>query len=103
MDEKEFRQALKAKIYEEVEEFFEASDQQHRVEEMGDILEVLRSVCGSYAIFMEHVVKVARDKREQRGGFDGKIFLEGIDDGLRADKDKTTKARPNGKEPKEDK
>ena len=98
----EFRNALKEKIFEEVEEFFTADDQRQRVEEMADILEVLKSLCETHAIFIGEVINVAKNKREKRGDFSEKIFLEGIDDGLKKVEGETDATRSISKDDKKD-
>lgn len=67
----EYRQALVAKLAEEVAEFGEAG----AVEELADVLEVVRALQAlpEYATVEEERIK----KHEERGGFEGGIVLSG--------------------------
>ena len=63
--------ALDAKLSEEVREYQES----HSVEEMADILEVLRGIAFWKEIPWSVVENVCAEKREQRGGFEKGIRL----------------------------
>ncbi|WP_028855973.1 nucleoside triphosphate pyrophosphohydrolase [Psychrilyobacter atlanticus] len=74
-DDKEYLVALKAKINEEVEEFYETPC----IEEMADILEVLRAL-GDYYGFSEDEIERARlEKNRKRGAFKNRIILEKVE------------------------
>ncbi len=70
-DDEEYRQALIRKLSEEVEEFLESET----VEELADIMEVVRALrrLPQY----ENAKEVQRAKREERGSFDKRIILKG--------------------------
>ncbi|UUV18317.1 nucleoside triphosphate pyrophosphohydrolase [Fusobacteria bacterium ZRK30] len=73
--DKEYLEALRAKINEEVEEFYETPS----IEEMADILEVLRAL-GDYYGFSEDKIEKARiEKDRKRGAFKRRIILEKVE------------------------
>lgn len=69
--------ALRHKVVEEVQELFNA-DSSGRVEEMADVLEVLRGMALAVGVEWEAIEEVARVKRRERGGFEGGIWLREI-------------------------
>ena len=70
----EFRDALLDKFSEELDEF--ARDPS--AEELADVCEVLRGLSDCFGIPFEHVEQARKQKYESRGGFQQRIFLEGI-------------------------
>lgn len=71
-DDHEYWEKLKEKLSEEVKEFQESESP----EELADILEVVDAVCAYKNISPEELNKIKSKKREERGGFDGKVILE---------------------------
>jgi hypothetical protein len=47
--------------------------------ELADVLEVLRALAAAYGMSWEDVVAEAARKRDERGGFDQRIFLEYVE------------------------
>ena len=72
LDNKEYIEALNKKLTEEVNEYLENEN----INEMVDILEVIRAICDYKSIRFEDIEKKRIEKREKRGGFEKKIFLE---------------------------
>jgi predicted house-cleaning noncanonical NTP pyrophosphatase (MazG superfamily) len=72
--------ALRAKLVEEAEEARAAPDGQLRPE-LADVLEVLQALAAAHGMRWEEVVVEATHKRGERGGFDGRIFLEYVEQG----------------------
>jgi predicted house-cleaning noncanonical NTP pyrophosphatase (MazG superfamily) len=68
----EYRQKLKAKLQEEVNEFLESSDE----EELADILEVIYALCDLYDIDRDKLERLRKDKAKKRGGFKDRIVLD---------------------------
>ena len=46
------------------------------LEELADVLEVLKSIAELENVKLEDVIEIAKQKRLKRGGFDKRIFLE---------------------------
>jgi predicted house-cleaning noncanonical NTP pyrophosphatase (MazG superfamily) len=78
LDQTGYLLALRAKLLEEAEEAQAASDQQLR-SELADVLEVLRALAAAHGMSWEDVEAEAARKRDERGGFDQRIFLEYVD------------------------
>ncbi len=76
LDEEEYKKELKKKIKEEVEELFLAENNQDLIKEIGDVLEVLEYIEKSFGLDKEEILKVKEERKQKRGGFDKKIFLE---------------------------
>ena len=78
LDQAGYLAALRAKLIEEAEEAHAASDGQLR-SELADVLEVLRALAAAHGVSWEDVEVEAACKRDERGGFDQRIFLEYVD------------------------
>ncbi len=76
LKEEEYLQELHKKLYEEVNEFVEDDDK----EELADVLEVLYSIAKTKNIDMDEVERIRIAKREKRGGFEDKLYLETVED-----------------------
>ena len=68
----EFKEVLRKKLHEEVEEFI----QNPSVEEAADIVEVLRAFTGVYSFSLENLEEVRYKKAQERGAFEKRIILE---------------------------
>ena len=64
-------------IKEEYKEVIEASGED-RVEELADVLEIIKALAKLENKTLEDVIKVANKKVDKRGGFEEKIFLEKV-------------------------
>lgn len=71
-DDDEYKEKLYEKLKEEVSEFIESDN----VEELADILEVLREICDIKEISLRNLDSLRKKKRKERGGFDKRIILE---------------------------
>ena len=78
LDQTGYLAALRAKLMEEAEEARAASDGQLRGE-LADVLEVLQALAIAHGMSWEDVVAEATRKRDERGGFDQRIFLEYVE------------------------
>lgn len=76
LENSEYKDELFKKIFEEIEEFKNAKKMKEKIEEMADILEVLNAICRINGIFINDVIAIGKNKRNLKGGFDKKIFLE---------------------------
>ena len=78
LDQAGYLAALRAKLMEEAGEAQAAPDGQLR-SELADVLEVLRALAAAHGMSWADVVAEAARKREERGGFDQRIFLEYVE------------------------
>lgn len=74
LEEESYVSELKRKLREEVEEYIRAGDDTEGVEELADILEVVRALAQIHKVLPEDVEKVRAKKVEERGGFKDRIF-----------------------------
>ena len=71
LDEAEYIAELRRKLVEEVEEFNTSDD----AEELVDILEVVFALASQMGLDQKQLDKLRNAKKEQRGGFEAKVFL----------------------------
>ncbi len=81
LDTDAYRTALTDKLHEEVAELIAAKDAHAVIEEAADIVEVLAAIAAGYGASIDGIVDVARRKRVKRGGFDMRLWLNGVDPG----------------------
>ena len=74
LSDEEYLAELHKKLFEEANEFVEADD----LEELADLLEVIYAIAKHKNIDMKQVEDIRLKKREKRGGFDSKIYLETV-------------------------
>ncbi|MEW9554088.1 phosphoribosyl-ATP pyrophosphohydrolase [Nonomuraea sp. NPDC050783] len=75
LDDSDYRKALLTKLFEEVEELREASPSEV-AEEIADVYEVLRALATVQGHDWSVIEKIAADKREERGAFHHRLYLE---------------------------
>lgn len=78
LDNKEFEVELKKKLIEEARELQNANDEEI-LGELADVLELVKSIAVQKGIEFKTVEEKQITKKEKRGGFDKKIFLEWSD------------------------
>lgn len=76
----EFVSELKKKFQEELDEYLAADTGEKRLEEMADIFEVITALNEAEKRDIDEVIRVQKEKREQRGGFAKGIFLESVEE-----------------------
>lgn len=76
LDDVEYGIYLSKKLQEEVDEFQE----EHALEELADIMEVVLALAAAQGKTPEDLEALRVDKREKRGGFDKKLFLEWVNE-----------------------
>ena len=77
LTDEEYKKSLEAILNEEYEEVIE-SEGGERLEELADMIEVIRSLAGLENATLEEIERLADEKRAKRGGFEKKIFLEKV-------------------------
>lgn len=75
LDQDRYVEELKVKLLEEANEILKAEEHNEVVEEAADLLEVLHALLGAKGISLEDIESVRKQKKEERGGFEEKIFL----------------------------
>lgn len=76
LSDDEYGVELYKKLKEECNEVLEAKTQKERIEELADVLEIIRSISELNGAGLESVIETADQKRLKKGGFERKIFLE---------------------------
>ena len=73
----EYKQALKDKLLEEVNEFLKAETHKEMQEEAADIAEVLMAIWHEFNLYGMEVTRL--NKTEEKGGFDKRYFLKSVE------------------------
>lgn len=77
LSDTEYKQELEKKLYEEYLEVIDSS-YSNRIEELADMIEVIKYLAKLEDKTLEDVIEVANEKFKARGGFDKRIYLEGV-------------------------
>lgn len=73
----EYKQELEKKLHEEYLEVINSSCSS-RIEELADMLEVIKALAILEDSTLEDVINVAKEKVKKRGSFEKRIYLEGV-------------------------
>ncbi|MBQ3298047.1 MAG: nucleoside triphosphate pyrophosphohydrolase [Bacilli bacterium] len=76
LGKEEYRRELMWKLQEEVNEVLNANSKEQLIEELADVLEVLKSIAKLENKSMADVIEVAQQKKLVKGGFEKRIYLE---------------------------
>ena len=76
LEEDEYEVELYKKLLEEVNEVINAEDSIATLEELADVLEVLKSIAELNDRNLADVIELSDQKRLKRGGFEKRLFLE---------------------------
>ncbi|GGE00070.1 nucleoside triphosphate pyrophosphohydrolase [Paenibacillus nasutitermitis] len=71
----EYQSVLRTKLREETEEYFQAANPQDALEELADMLEVIRALAGAQGASWEQLEAIRVKKAEARGGFEDRVYL----------------------------
>ncbi len=77
LNESEYKKELEKKLYEEYKEIIDAGGD-NRIEELADMLEVIKALASLENKNLNDIIEVAERKNIKRGAFDEKIFLEKV-------------------------
>ena len=80
LDEEKFKVALKEKLVEEASELLEAKTNEEVLNELSDVLQLLESIAQNNNTTIAEVEKQKEKKKQERGAFEKKLFLEYVDD-----------------------
>ena len=73
--DEEYKKELYKKLLEEENEVINSTEEE-TLEELADVLEILSSIASLNNKSIEDIIEIARMKREKRGGFQKRLFLE---------------------------
>ncbi|MGB8467395.1 MAG: nucleoside triphosphate pyrophosphohydrolase [Candidatus Babeliales bacterium] len=76
LNDLEFDAQLRVKLEEEAQEVRVASSREKLIEELADVFEVIDTVRQLHGISMEDIDSIQTKKRNERGGFIGRKFIE---------------------------
>ena len=79
LDDSEYKIELEKKLEEEMKEVL-SSRGLDRVEELADLLEVIKYLGLLENVTLEDIIKKGQEKNFQRGAFDKRIFLEKVEE-----------------------
>lgn len=77
LSDEEYKKALEDKLYEEYQEVLDAKEND-RIEELADMLEIMISLAKLENSSLEDIIEIAKNKRNKRGGFEKRIYLEKV-------------------------
>jgi predicted house-cleaning noncanonical NTP pyrophosphatase (MazG superfamily) len=80
LNDEDYIKYLKGKAYEELDEYYAAETNGESVEELADLLEVIRALAKQHGSSIEVLEAVRKDKAERRGGFQEMVFLIKVED-----------------------
>lgn len=75
LNDEEYKIELEKKLLEEYNEVLNAKNIDY-LEELADMLEVIDALASTQNKTLEDIIKIKENKREKRGAFKNKIFLE---------------------------
>jgi predicted house-cleaning noncanonical NTP pyrophosphatase (MazG superfamily) len=77
----EFIKELFNKAKEEIEELIKTQEDKKEVmKEIGDVYEVLDAIIANLDLSKDEILKLQAERRDKRGGFKKRIFLESIEE-----------------------
>ena len=74
LDDENYFNALNQKLTEEVNEYLE----NYNIDELADVLEVIYAIVKYNKLSINDLEQIRIEKHNERGGFDNKIFLIGV-------------------------
>ena len=77
LDDISYKSELEKKMFEEYKEVIESKGID-RIEELADMIEVIKALASLENKTLDDVIKTADEKSQKRGAFDKKIFLEKV-------------------------
>lgn len=80
LDPEEYKQELRTKLQEESDEYMSAGSDQEALEELADMLEVIRALAEVHGANAAQLDKLRADKAEARGGFQERVYLIDVDE-----------------------
>ncbi|MDH8000851.1 nucleoside triphosphate pyrophosphohydrolase [Bacillus cereus] len=78
LPEEEYIKEICKKTEEELTDYLEATTKEHKLEELSDLLELLKALAEYEGTTLEEIDKIRKKKAEERGGFQNRIFLKDV-------------------------
>lgn len=75
LNDNEYKIELMKKLLEECNEVLNSSDSSSLIEELADVLEVIRSIALNENCSFSELLEIAKEKENDRGGFNKRIYL----------------------------
>lgn len=76
LSDTEFDEKLRVKLTEETEEVVTAKSRHELIIELADVFEVIDALAKLHGISKEEIISAQLKKRDERGGFEGRKFVE---------------------------
>ena len=76
LSDEEYRIELYKKLLEETNEVIDSKSTDETLEELADVLEIIRSIAKLNGKNINDIIELADQKKLKRGGFEKRIFLE---------------------------
>jgi predicted house-cleaning noncanonical NTP pyrophosphatase (MazG superfamily) len=76
LSDEKYSYELNKKLLEEVHEYLSAEVEDHQIEELADVMEVIYAILNFKGVFREDLEMMRLNKAFHRGGFYKKIFLK---------------------------
>ncbi len=80
LDEEQYRIELNVKLIEESEEYMQAEDKQEALDELADMLEVIRALAALHGASWEQLEAIRVNKAKARGSFEDRVYLIDVDE-----------------------
>lgn len=80
LDEIQYKKEITTKLKEEFNEYLTASNSKDALEELADMLEVIRSLTLVHGASPEELEELRVQKANERGGFQERVYLIDVDD-----------------------
>ncbi len=77
LNDDEYKKELEKKLFEEYQEVLNAT-KKDRLEELADMLEIIKYLAKLENSSLEEIIAIAKDKSIKKGAFEDKIFLEKV-------------------------
>ena len=76
LNDNDYKKELYKKLKEECDEVIDSKNTFELLEELADLLEVIKSLAQLEDKTIDDIIEIANQKRLKRGGFEKRIFLE---------------------------
>ena len=78
LSDEEYKKELERKLLEEYNEVLQTKTKEERIEELADMLEIIKALASLESSSLLEVIEVSNAKVLKRGGFEKKIYLEKV-------------------------